>query len=170
MASLFTKPNPFAPSNPPSNPFGSSQSAISQPAQTSSLFGGQSQTQSNPLFGSSQPQQTSLFGGSQPQQSQHRPSLFGATLQPPQSSNIFGPPTQTQKPPSATPFAQQPQHSVFGSTMQQTQQQQNPFGVSQAQVQNQPPKLTSSVWQPGSGLNACKFCDTPCGTSRLTIK
>jgi len=112
-----------------------------QPAQTSSIFG-QSTQQTQPatsnLFGQSQPQQntSNLFGQSQPQQNAStsvfgaKPSLFGSVQQP-----------QNQQTPS-----------LFGST--QNQQQQNQQAQPQQGLANSflGSVGQSSVWQPGQNM------------------
>ena len=158
--SLFQKPNPFAPSNTTSGTiFGSSLNAPSQPAQTGGLFGQPQAQTAGSIFGTSQPQQR---------------SLFGSTAQPQQSTSIFGQPAQSQQQQSSgfssSLFAPQPVQQTgshfggFGGGTTQQPQQQSLFGANQSQSQpqqqsqaNLPPKLTSSLWQPGTGLNARKI-------------
>jgi hypothetical protein len=165
MSSIFTNPNPFgAQPATSSNPFGGLNATASQPAQGSNLFGqsqnqtgggflgANEQTQQRPLFGASQPQpqQTSFFGQSIQQQQPPANNLFGAKA----STNPFGgfggsTMQQTQ---------QQQQQNLFGQTAQQQQQQQAQQAQLQTQLQaSQPPRLASSIWQPNSGVNACKY-------------
>lgn len=121
--------------------FGASNAQSQQPANTSSLFGGQPQQN-----------QASTGFGAPPQQNQSS-SLFGAQPQQKQSSSLPGAQPQQNQPSSL--FGAQPQQNqsggLFGASLQQQQQQNQsggPFGASQQQ-QQQPNSFASGSLSSG---------------------